>query len=127
MRPVIDSEGIMTTPDLHDGLLLGIILSPDGDELTLLCREVDGTEVRLTVPEIVRLRVDEFLQGNIISDVWIREGDRCPQESVRRVFGYDDEEGALSAQGYDGNKRRPLDAGGSEHFIWLRAGSPVAG
>jgi hypothetical protein len=42
MALVVDREGSLRDPGLHDGLLLGIILSPDGDELTLLCRDDGG-------------------------------------------------------------------------------------
>jgi hypothetical protein len=91
MTLVLDGEGILRDPGLHDGLLLGIVLSPNGDKLTLLCRDVDGKEFRLTIPELVRLRVDEFMLGNIIFDVSIREGDNCPPESVQRAYSYDDD------------------------------------
>jgi hypothetical protein len=94
MRLEVDRKGRVTDPELHDGLLVGIIMQPDQDELTLLCRQVDGREIRITIPEIVRLRVDNFLQGNIIFSLLIHEGDACPTPSVRRVYSYDDDDEA---------------------------------
>jgi hypothetical protein len=88
-KPIVDNDGSMIEPGLHDGLLYGIVTHPDKDELTLLCRDVEGTEFRIVVPEIVRLTVYEFMEGNIILDVSIHEGDNCPRESIRKAYGYD--------------------------------------
>jgi len=92
MTPVMDPDGTMRAPDLHGGLLLGIVLSPDREDLTLFCRTADGTDLRLTFPGLVRLRVDNFLEGNIIFEVSIRAGDRCPPAALKRVWDYDDNE-----------------------------------
>jgi hypothetical protein len=89
MTLVIDGNGTVTDPDFHDGQLLGIVLSPDREDLTLYCRRVDGRDFSLMLPRIVRLRVDNFLEGNIIYEISIREGDRCPAEAVQRLWNYD--------------------------------------
>ena len=98
MTTVINAEGILTDPGLHDGLLLGVVLRPDGEELTLICQDADGRAIRITVPELERLRVDRFLQGNIIFEVTIREGDQCAPDSVKWAWSYDhnDEEDEVS-------------------------------
>jgi hypothetical protein len=92
MALVVDREGILRDPGLHDGLLVGINLRPDKEELLLDCRSVDGKDIRLTLPKLIRLRVDNFLQGNIICDISIHEGDRCSPQAVKRVYGYDDDD-----------------------------------
>ncbi|HEY6418986.1 MAG TPA: hypothetical protein VIX59_08285 [Candidatus Binataceae bacterium] len=88
---VIDPDGTLIDPEFHDGLLLGIVLSPDGGDLTLLCRRVDGRDFSLALPRLVRLRADNFLEGNIIFGISIYEGDSCPPEDVRWVWDYNDE------------------------------------
>jgi hypothetical protein len=62
MTPIID-DGRLIDPEFHDGLLLGIVLSEDREDLTLFCRREDGKDFSLVVPQIDRLRVDNFLQG----------------------------------------------------------------
>jgi hypothetical protein len=49
------------------------------------------------VPQLIRLRLDRFLQGNIILQVSIREGDQCQPESIKRVWGddYNDDDAEL--------------------------------
>ena len=89
MTPVIGRNRTMTEPDFHDGQLLGMVLSPDREDLTLLCRRVDGRDFSLTLPRIVRLRVDNFLEANIIYELSIRERDRPPQQAVHRLWNYD--------------------------------------
>ena len=110
MKPRIKPEGVVIEPDLHDGLLLGLILSEDRKDLTLLCRHVDGREYKLTVPELHCLRVDNFLEGNIIFEILVREGDQCPAELLQKVSSYDDDTARehLPAR-FSGNQRRTMD------------------
>jgi len=89
--PVTDRCGIVIEPDLHDGWLR-IILSPNGEDLTLLCRSIDVKDFSILVPELVKLRVENFLEGNIIYEVKIREGGECPAVAVQKVFNYADDE-----------------------------------
>jgi hypothetical protein len=91
MKLVIEPDGCLMEPNLHDGLLLGIVLSEDRGDLTLICREVDGKEFRLVLPKLKRLRVDKFLEGNIIFGISVYEGERCSPERVNWLFDYNDE------------------------------------
>ncbi len=94
-------------PDFHDGLLLGIILSPDREELTLLCRRVDGKDFSVVVPQLVKLRADNFFEGNIIYDISIHEGSECPADAVLKIFNYNDDE----SQKYLGDRVKELVQG----------------
>jgi hypothetical protein len=88
MNAVISAEGALIEPQPHDGLLLGIVLSEERKDLTLLCRQEDGKDFRLVIPKLGQLRVDNFLAGNIIFRISIYEGERCPKEIVRWMYNY---------------------------------------
>ena len=91
MNLVIGDDGTLLEPEFHDGLLMGIILSEEKGDLTLICRRVDGQEFDLVMPKIDHLRVDNFLQGNVIFEISIYEGANCPADRIRWMFDYNEE------------------------------------
>jgi hypothetical protein len=92
MKPILDRNKVLIDPELHDGQLLGIIVSPDREDLTLYCRRTDGVDIAVTLPDLIRLRVDNFLEGNIIFEISIREGEQCSADAVRKLWNYDETE-----------------------------------
>jgi hypothetical protein len=85
-----DHERRLVDPNLHDGKLVGLVMSEPASELgrnlTLLCKTAAGNICNLTVPNIDRLRADNFLQGNIIFDVHVWEGQDCPIEKMKELY-----------------------------------------
>jgi len=77
-------EHVLRDPDLHDGRLLAMEVR--GNSLLLRCTAVDGQEYAVTVGDLVRLRADNFLQGNIIFELLIFAGSNCPEDLVRSVY-----------------------------------------
>jgi hypothetical protein len=86
----INADGVLTSPDLHDGSLVGIMLAPDGD-LSLYCRAADAKIYKMIVPAIERMRADNFLQGNTIFDIFVYAGKDCPRKAVEDLYCYTNE------------------------------------
>lgn len=78
---------VLRDPDLHDGTLTGIVVQ-NGHTLELHCFTVDHQRYTLRLPSLVRLRVDNFLQGNIIFELSVHASGFAP-ELVKKVFGED--------------------------------------
>lgn len=76
---------LLGDPNLHDGSLTGIMLQ--AGSLELVCASVEGKRYSLRVGELVRLRADNFLEGNIIFDIRVFMGPDCPRELFRRAYG----------------------------------------
>jgi len=85
-----DNSGTVIEPEFHDGQLLGFVLSPSDQSLTIFCQTVDKLDYVIRVPSLVRFRGDDFREGNIIFDISIREGRAIPPSAVRKVWSYDD-------------------------------------
>jgi hypothetical protein len=95
MQLVRNQHGVILDPEFHDGLLLGIVMSPSDKSLTVHCQTIDKEDCRLTIPQIVRLRADDFRQGNIIFEMTLREGPEVPEEAVRKLWQF---EGDMAAK-----------------------------
>jgi hypothetical protein len=85
LRPKVNERGVLINPDLHDGLLVGLVLSPP-KSLTLVCKTVDGTDCNVVVTKIEHLRADNFLQGNIIFEICIYEGRNCSLDALKKLY-----------------------------------------
>ncbi|MCX6972329.1 MAG: hypothetical protein NTV93_19570 [Verrucomicrobia bacterium] len=77
-------------PDLHDGYLIGIILSGN-KTLALHCRDVKNRTYEICIPKIQSLKADNFLEGNIIFEINLYSGSECSPELVAKVKSYNNE------------------------------------
>lgn len=87
MKLEFDDDGTLSKPNLHDGLLVGLHLASN-NSLCLICRGTDQAEWRVTIPKIVRLRADNFRQGNIIFGIRVLSAATCSEETMRRLEEY---------------------------------------
>lgn len=84
-----NARGELTARRYHDGQLLGVTLVGPR-EVVLLLREPEGSSFQLVLSEVSGLSVDDFRQGNIISDVWYlprRLWEPALGKEVRTKFG----------------------------------------
>ena len=86
----LNANGVLTSPDLHDGSLVGMVLAANGD-LSLFCRAVDAKLYKLVVPAVERMRADNFLQGNTIFEISVYEGEDCPRKALEDLYCYTNE------------------------------------
>ena len=54
----------LVTPDLHDGLMLGLKI--ESDYLTIYCRDTEQHNITLRFGPVVSMQFDNVRQGNII-------------------------------------------------------------
>jgi hypothetical protein len=52
--------------------------------------EYETSRFRFRLDNLERLRVDNFLQGNIVGDIFVYVGRDCPVRLIRLVYGLDD-------------------------------------
>ena len=78
-------NGVLRSPDLHDGLLTAVVLVGE-TTLELHCQTVDRTLYVLRLRDLVRLRVDNFLEGNIIFEIRTFPSNECPTEIIDRLY-----------------------------------------
>lgn len=71
---------------LHDGTLDGLRVTPEGSDLILACRDVEGRSWRITIPAIDRLRATEFWAGNIIFGLFAYVGEGIPEKLVQALL-----------------------------------------
>lgn len=85
-------EGVIIAPELHDGELTGIVLSSHGErsDLLLYATSCEGPRFKIEIPNIVRLRVDNFLEGNIIFELELFEGMQISTKDLQDVYLSDD-------------------------------------
>lgn len=75
--------------DLHDGYLNGLVVRAE-NTLVLHCKTADGKTCTVTIPGLVRLRANNFNEGNIIFELNFFQGGQCPDNLVRELKGYDE-------------------------------------
>jgi hypothetical protein len=92
----IAGPGTLKAPDLHDGQLTGISMGDD-ETLTLYCSSVGGGSCTLRIPNVTRLRADNFREGNVIFEVNVYEGEECPEALVGRLYNEGQNGGNLAS------------------------------
>ncbi|MBA3353104.1 MAG: hypothetical protein H0U23_11925 [Blastocatellia bacterium] len=75
--------------DLHDGYLNGLLIEAE-TTLILHCKTEDGRACTFTMPGMVRLRANNFREGNIIFELNIYQGPECPIELVKQLKEYEE-------------------------------------
>jgi hypothetical protein len=83
-------------PDLHDGMLLGILLT-DAGGAELFCRSVAGDRVVLRMEAVQWLRADDFRQGNVILEVRLDVGQAIDRQAVAEALGEERESSSVQA------------------------------
>lgn len=76
---------VFKDPDLHDGHLRGLMLLP-ASVARIYCTTLDGRDVTFTLKDLKHLRATNFLQGNIIFEVLLRDQDNFSLESLSTLF-----------------------------------------
>lgn len=85
--------------NLHDGYLNGIVVRAE-ETLVLYCKTADGKTCTVTIPGLMRLRADNFNEGNIIFELNFYQGLDCPKDLVKKLKGYD---GIRDAETFSGD------------------------
>ena len=89
----ITGDGVVVDPEVHDGQLMSIAMSQD-KTLTVCFQTASGSSVTLQFLDVVRLRADNFREGNIVFEVRTYTGGECPPDLVARAFDYGEAETA---------------------------------
>lgn len=79
-------------PDFHDGNLTGMRVTDK--TLHLYLTATDKQKFIVTIPNVRRMRADNFLEGNIVFDVTVHQHSELSKEKLRCVYGYNEEEAA---------------------------------
>ena len=72
-------------PQLHDGLLEGIIVTNDKSS-TLTLRDISGVRYELELGAVEYLCENDFREGNIILDLTVEWGKNCDVSLLRTLF-----------------------------------------
>lgn len=79
-----DVGKIFREPDFHDGALTGVRVIEEST-LELYCSTHDGDPYTVSLSGLEALKVDNFLEGNIIFEIELFNS-KFPIELVRRAF-----------------------------------------
>jgi len=66
-------NGQLKTPGLHDGYILGVLISAE-KVIEIIVKSVGGQSFTIRLAGVERFRCDEFLEGNIIDDFHFYSG-----------------------------------------------------
>jgi hypothetical protein len=76
---------MMEQPQLHDGLLEGIIVKNDKSSILTL-RDTQGVQYELELGGVEYLFANDFREGNIILDLTVERGKNCDLSLLRALF-----------------------------------------
>lgn len=85
MSFVVDQNGLLTEPNLHDGFVDGIQLIGKNSAVVAL-RNVHGQTFSIQLMGLEALVCDEFRQGNIILDVQITSGKPPSKDALSSLY-----------------------------------------
>ena len=74
------------TADLHDGSLDGLVLTPE-KALEISFTTVPGDKVTLRLNGLVRLKAEDFREGNTVLDVEIKRGESIERSTIAAAIG----------------------------------------
>jgi len=92
IEPKFDASGVLRSPDLHDGLLSGIIVSKD-KQVDLIVYDAGGKEYLISLRSVKRLRAKDFFEGNILFDITLFRLKSCPMDLLEELYGIDNKSG----------------------------------
>jgi len=87
-----NDNGEIVDPEFHDGNLTGIRITKKS--LQLYLTTIDSKNFIITISDIVRIRVNNFLEGNIIFDITVYKNTLCQEEKLKILYGYNEEQAA---------------------------------
>jgi hypothetical protein len=82
---VIENE-MVVEPNVHDAQVMGIILEKNG-RAVLALEGVDGCGMCLVMDGVVRLKADDFRQGNTLLSLSVSEGASLDVGDVAEAYG----------------------------------------
>jgi hypothetical protein len=109
------STQVVTEPDWHDGTLCSVGVDR-GRTLTVQGELDDGSAVRVVVMGIERLRVDTFLEENIVGEVLIVSGPDSASSAIEYLSQGDGESRRAIGKGLHDGYGRWLWATGRDHL-----------
>jgi|SRR6185437_1753387 len=80
-----DETFLVRDPNLHDARLFSLVLTDGG--LQIDCESTTGQRFRLSLQDLVRVRADNFREGNIILEIRRYRGASCPAALIKTAFG----------------------------------------
>lgn len=83
---LVDQQGYLIEPKLHDGFVDGIRLEGEG-RVTVLLRTLGGERLIMDLIGVEAFACDDFREGNIILDVQIVSGIAPNENSLDRLYG----------------------------------------
>src|SRR5262245_25860796 len=96
MNIIIDPQGELRHPNLHDGAIEGLQLEAD-KRLEIALRDVTGQRYRMRLTALRRLICDDFREGNIILSITIDQGTQPDIGVIRRLLGGTEQEERIVA------------------------------
>lgn len=83
---IVNENGFVITPNVHDGLLVGImLLSKKYGQI--IAKDSHGAIFCIDLVGVVAIRAEDFREGNIILDLTLRIGDRVQKSEVASALG----------------------------------------
>jgi hypothetical protein len=81
-------EDIIVEPNVHDALLLGLVMTTK-NKLLLIMQATDAAILYIALNDIECLHADDFRQGNIILDISVFSGHDASADDIAYVYGLD--------------------------------------
>lgn len=78
----VDAAGLLKWVPYHDGFVISLGYSLDRRSIELAVRTADSRTVAFGFLEIAQLRINNFLEGNIVSDIFIWTVDKVPDQTI---------------------------------------------
>jgi hypothetical protein len=85
MQFVLDNQGLLRQPNLHDGFVDGIYLKSD-KAVQIMLRDLRDHRFLMELSGVEALTCNEFKQGNIISVIWIVRGMPPSADTLALLF-----------------------------------------
>jgi len=63
-----------------------------GKALQLFLTTTDKRKFIVTIPNIIRMRADNFLEGNIVFDISVYQNAECSEGKLKSLYGYNEEQ-----------------------------------
>lgn len=76
----------LISPNFHDGAVMGVRLL-SANSCDIFVRTETGEDYRITLTGVACLRVTNFLLGNIIFDIAIRQGAGYSEQTLSSLYG----------------------------------------
>jgi len=82
-----DVSGVVQGPGLHDGNLSGIAMKSD-KILVIMAKNYKGERLHIELTNVTALRVTNFLEGNIIGNIWFWKIHEISKDKWGKLYEY---------------------------------------